>query len=292
MPTLRELKKRLQGVKTTGKLAGAMRTVSTTKYTRVNSLQKQSAGYTLAAKALADAADRAATTSLPRRRKRSGKGQETEEAGTKPRRMFVLVSGNRGLSGGCEHELFNYFYEVTAGLEDEPVIVPCGKKAAEYCLEKKLDVWREFPIEDVPSHSKAKELSELLTERFLEGGIESIDFVYQHSYNMLKREPKLHRFLPAEEREEAEEADDRGTVFLPDAETVSRELLPICRAAEVYGILLLSSCAVQSATLVAMRSAYDNASAQAELLETAINRRRQQEVTSSVLETTSLPGQN
>ncbi|MBQ1818545.1 MAG: F0F1 ATP synthase subunit gamma, partial [Clostridia bacterium] len=32
MPTLRELKNRLQGVKTTGKLAGAMRTVSTAKY--------------------------------------------------------------------------------------------------------------------------------------------------------------------------------------------------------------------------------------------------------------------
>ena len=43
----------------------------------------------------------------------------------------------------------------------------------------------------------------------------------------------------------------------------------------------------QAATLMAMRSAYDNAEQSAQDLETTINRRRQAEVTASIIETAS-----
>ena len=52
MPSLRDLKKRLQSVKTTGQLAGAMRTVSTAKYSRASSLLKQNSPYAAACREL------------------------------------------------------------------------------------------------------------------------------------------------------------------------------------------------------------------------------------------------
>lgn len=294
MPTLRELKKRLQGVKTTGKLAGAMRTVSTAKYSRVGLLKKQSAAYCEAESLILSALDlpawKMADEPAKKRRLWAARANDEgfDEEAPLPRPLAVLVSGNKGLSGGCDHELNASFLKAIAKYEREPVVIACGKKAAEFCREKGFETAEEITIPDVPGFETGAMIAEKLEALYSGGGFSCVDIYYQHAHNMLKREPVMHRFLPREDAPAGEKKRAEVTpIFVPDAETVRHKLLPCCRAAEIYALLLDSASAVQSATLVAMRSAYDNASAQAELLETAINRRRQQEVTSSVLETSS-----
>ncbi len=289
MPTLRELKNRLQGVKTTGKLAGAMRTVSTAKYSRAAALKRQSAPYSEAAELLygcAAAEYAGCGKSAQSGRSKKKREDEFDNGAPLPRPAVVIVSGNRGLSGGCDHELFTFFAGVLTEYAQAPLIITCGKKAAEFAKEKRLEVLRDHPLEDVPGFDSVQELAGLLNSLYEEGTVSSVDVCFMHAHNMLKREPVIRRFLP-KGGEPLRASAEASVIFVPDAATVTERLAPELRAAELYSWLLDSACAVQSATLVAMRSAYDNASAQAELLETAINRRRQQEVTSSVLETSS-----
>ena len=65
------------------------------------------------------------------------------------------------------------------------------------------------------------------------------------------------------------------------------DLAEFCLRAQVYYLLIRSAMGVQGATLVSMRSAYDNGKESAAELETAINRLRQTQVTASVIETSS-----
>ena len=74
---------------------------------------------------------------------------------------------------------------------------------------------------------------------------------------------------------------------MPDRETVCERLAEHGFDTMVYAIALEHASGAQAATLMAMRSAYDNAAQSALELETTINRRRQAEVTASVIETAS-----
>ncbi len=322
MPSLRDLKKRLQSVKTTGQLAGAMRTVSTAKYSRASSSLKGNAPYSAALNELASVAGGSGAASLGSLKKhgRQGKKKRREEGFKeeyKERVVLVLISGNRGLCGGYNHELFNFFSEKYRRF-DAPLVVACGRMAAEYCREKHIPLHAELSIKDVPSHEDADALYELVFKAYTDGG--RVIFCFQRFINMLKQSPVLTRFLPpdaeqtedekalglipfasviggADEKDAAEENDEvqlrepdgRGHIqnllFIPDRETVLRKLLPLCLKNGVYTLLLQCASGAQAATLMAMRAAYDNAASSAQQLETAINRRRQALVTQSVIET-------
>ena len=274
MATLRELKKRLKSTETTGQLAGAMRTVATAKYRKVNKLYTAYAPYSEALYGLASL--------VPPEKAAAAPSCETE---TDKPPLYVLVSGNRGLCGGYHHELFAYFSEEIIKKTPDALVIACGRMAEEYCREKKLPVLGTFPISDVPDFSEARGLSDRLLRAFTEGEASSVSFVCQRFHNMLKQTPETKPFLPppAPEEEEAE----KEVLFVPSRETVVKELEPLMLASTVYSILLGCASGVQAATMMAMRSAYDNASRSRLKLETEINRRRQAEVTASVLETAS-----
>ena len=263
MATLRELKKRLKSTETTGQLAGAMRTVATAKYSKVSAVLGAYSRY-------AEAISPLGTGAAPDREDKPGV------------KAVVLLSGNRGLCGGFHHELFNFLAEEMKAAEGIKII-PCGRMAAEHCREKKLPVLEVFTVGDVPSFEDAKRLSEYLAGLYASGEAESIDFVYQRFVNMLKQIPERKRFLPAE----AGGMNEEELLFFPDRETVEKELAPLSRAAECYSLLLSSASGAQAATMMAMRSAYDNAQASSKRLNTQINRLRQAAVTMSVLETSS-----
>ena len=81
------------------------------------------------------------------------------------------------------------------------------------------------------------------------------------------------------------ESPDAEVVFIPDRETVASALVPLALSAEAFETLLSCASGAQAATVLAMRSAYDNAETSRARLETDINRLRQAGVTASVLET-------
>ena len=76
-------------------------------------------------------------------------------------------------------------------------------------------------------------------------------------------------------------------LWIPDQETATEGLAEFCLRTQIYSLLLRGATGVQGATLVSMRSAYDNGTKSAAALETAINRQRQTQVTSGVIETSS-----
>lgn len=274
MPTLRELQKRLDSAETIRQLSGAMRSAATANYTKLCAVRDRYSPYAAAlrdlmpsAEAFASGADGALLN-------------EAGESGAAPS-LCLLISGNRGLCGGYHQELFSFFAQYAQGRDLR--VVPCGKKALDYCRSKKIEAEKSFSLSDVPTFNEAKEVAAYALELFSRGEVGEVTVCSRHFINMLRSEPRAATLLC---RESGAEHDERSEIiFIPDKTTLSAALRPPVFTSALYDAILSAAAAAQSATLVAMRSAYENATSSISSLEISINRLRQAAVTAGVLET-------
>ena len=266
MAGVRELKKHLKSIKSIGQLAGAMKTVSTAKYSRINALNTDYAEY---ARECGRILERFGTeASFPER--------PEETAG---RICLVVMCGNRGLCGSYNSDTMARFAQIL-GQETGALVVTCGRMAALYCHDKRIPTEREFMFEDIPSFADAQQLSQYLCGLYRSGEADKIIIVRQKFKNMLTQIPTDEVFLPGGSAAE----EDGGILYLPDRETIVRRVIFECLDAKIYSLLLECAAGAQAATLMAMRSAFDNSKTTASELETKINRIRQGEVTADVIE--------
>lgn len=269
MASLRELRKRLRSIRSTQQLAGAMRTAATAKYARLNRLRADFSPYATACRDMLSLLGS------------SGIARETEEV--ESRDAVVIFSGNRGLCGGFNAELFRFLDQQLADWND-PLLLVCGRKAAAHLRELDRD-FEEFPLPDAPTYGDIKPLADRVRGLYVSGQADRILAVYQHYQNTLTQTPALRQLLP--DAGDCPGRHDGSLLFLPDRETIGAQLAVSCLDAQIFELALENASGAQAATLVAMRSASENAESTAADLEITINRRRQAEVTASVIETAS-----
>ena len=269
MASLQELRKRLRSIQSTGQLAGAMRTAATAKYAKVSRVRDEFTPYARACRDML--------------RLLGAAGIEREAEVVSPRDCLVILGGNRGLCGGFNAELLRFLDGELESHED-PLLLACGRKAAMHLRERGA-AFEEYPLSDVPSYDEIRPLAARLRELYVTGEVERVLVVYQSFRNMLTQIPAAAQLLP--ETEPDGEENPTAPLFLPDRETIGAQLAVSCVDAQMFDLALENSAGAQAATIMAMRSACDNAEASAADLEITINRRRQAEVTSSVIETAS-----
>ncbi len=271
MAGLRELKARLGSIQTVGQLAGAMRTVSAAKYSRVSTVRTGFGTYAESCRSLMDRFGPALSEAI---------SQGDPEAPI----CYVVVAGNRGLCGGYNAEILSFGAE-TLRQEQRPwKLITVGKTARRYFEEAEFPVERAFEIPDVPEVSGCRELMDHLRQGYVAGEFSGVILVYQKFINMLSREARQEQILPLA----VGDSPSGGRVLMvPDRQTVLNAAAVACVDAVLYSCLLEAAACCQAATLVAMRSAYDNAQESILDLETEISRKRQSEVTAGVLETAS-----
>ena len=108
-------------------------------------------------------------------------------------------------------------------------------------------------------------------------------FIYQSFINILNQQPVCTQVLP-HRLEDSTDSDPENVELLPSEDSVREELTRLAVESEVTRILLEAALSQQAATVVAMGSAYDNAKEAETNIGLAISRRRQAEITSSVIE--------
>ena len=270
MEGLRELKKHLESIRSTEQLAGAMKTASAAKLTRVSRALDRFSAYADACRAIKD-------------RFGSALGEVWPAADPSSPRCFVLLGANRGLAGGYNGELYAYLDRTLA--EAGPyVLVAAGRHAVARCRERGLPLAGEFGLPDTASFEEAAPILDFVLGLWREGKISSVELVGQRFVNTLTQIPERTVLLPMT----SSGAESGGILFLPDRGTALRSAAEIVIRADFYGRVLEASAGCQAATLAAMRTACDNARESAADLETEISRRRQSEVTSGVLETSGI----
>lgn len=270
MPTIQNLKKKLQVILSTRKLTQAMKTASTVKYSKLSALYSDYEKY---------------EEQCERMYRSYRKDFNSVFSVNNPDApvLYILISSNKGMCGSFNTELISYFENILRKQDGSHIVLCCGKKGKDYFDNKKIPYHKSYMFSDIPSYQDAQELFCDIKELIESGKISAVKTVYPRYQNMMKQSPVCDDiFNFNEETEECEEP-----LFVPDRQTVVAHTAEKILISIIYKKILETALGAQAATLTTMRSAYDTACEYSAQLETQINRIRQSQVTADVIEISS-----
>ncbi len=270
MAGLQELTKRLRSVETAGQLAGAMKTVSAAKLSQVNQRLAGFAPYADECVRLLASFGGALASAFP-----SGNPNAPE--------VLVVFGAARSLCGSYNANFLPRLTELLGEYETKPILYVSGKTALHHLAERGFEAAKELDFGEIPEFDDCKRLFVELCELLESGKCSKVRILWMRSVNSLVQQPEVHTLF------EASESDviDDMTLLFPDRTTVIAGLAMKAELSVLYRTLLESSASLHAATLVAMRSACDNAEELTRELSTRISRKRQSIITASVIETSS-----
>ena len=284
MASLKETKTRIASVRSTLQITSAMKMVAAAKLHRAQQaiagmLPYQEKLHGILQNLLADRNVRAALdTPL------------LQDNGSQ-RVAVVAFSSNSSLCGGFNatavKSLLGELEALeNAGLQREQIdLYPVGRKVAEAARKTGFSIRRDASsLLDKPAYEPAAELARELTESFEKGEVGRIMLLYNHYKSNAAQPPVREVYLPLELPAAAENQGDDDLIVEPDRKEVLEALLPKVLLLKVYTVLMDSFAAEQAARTVAMQLASDNANELLDQLTLEYTKRRQQAITSELLD--------
>ena len=270
MPTIQNLKKKLQVILSTRKITQAMKTASTVKYSKLSALYSDFAKYE-------------EQCSIMYQTYRDDINSVFSPKNPDAPVLYILISSNKGMCGNFNTDLHLFFEDILRKQKVKPVVFCCGKKGIEYFDNKKIPYKEAFIFDDTPDFSVASELFDKIMHLIKNGDVSDVKIVYQKYINTMKQRPTCDDLLNFDKGAPKVEAP----LFVPDKQTVINSTAEKILVSILYKRILETALGAQAATLTTMRSAYDTACEYSEQLETQINRKRQSQVTADVIEIAS-----
>ena len=199
---------------------------------------------------------------------------------------IVHITPDRGLCGGLVANL----NRTTASFileQDIPVTLTCiGRKGLDFMRRYGRDIRAEFTgLSDQPSLLDTLPISRIIIDDYTDGLIDLVYLGYAQFVSTLVQRPVLKQVLPVEPAAiPAEQNVDY--IYEPGPAGVLDQLLPRFVEMQVYQAIVESIASEQSARMVAMRNATDNANELIQDLTLMYNKARQESITKELLDIT------
>ncbi|EHH66978.1 F0F1 ATP synthase subunit gamma [Gluconobacter morbifer] len=288
MPSLKELRGRITGVKSTRKITNAMKMVAASKLRRAQSQAEAARPYAEAMRRmmaeLASASRGADAAGLPPLLAGTGKDQT---------HLVVVLTSDRGLAGGFNANVVRSARQLIDRLAADGKtvrILPVGRKGADILVRHYPDmiVDRMAGTEgrDV-GFDKASDVGSRIAGMVETGEIDRCTLVYNRFVNAMTQVPVQAGLVPLPIPENDNAADDSDAAqyeFEPDEGTLLTQLLPRNLQVQIFAALLESAAGEQGARMTAMDSASRNASKAIDRLSQKYNRTRQANITNELIE--------
>jgi len=281
MASLKELKGRINSVKSTQKITKAKQMVAASK------LRKAQA----AAEAARPYAQRLGAVMASIAGKVSGEGAPKLFAGTgkDQRHLLVVANSDKGLAGAFNSNI------VRAALAKASELKAQGKDVDFYLVGRKgrapirrqhpSNIAQMFDTTDVrePGYGEATRIVTELMEMYEGGKFDVAHLFYSRFKSALTQEPTGLQIIPVPAPEAA--ATSQASVeYEPDEEEILAELLPRYLKTQVFGALLENQASEQGASMTAMDNATRNAGDLINKLTIQYNRSRQAAITTELIE--------
>ena len=291
MASLKEVKTRINSVKSTRKITSAMKMVASAK------LHK---------------AQGAIENMLPYQRKLNkiltnflGADLPIESPYIRAREVkrvaIVAFSSNTSLCGAFNANVIKMLLQTdgefrTLGPENI-LIFPVGKKVDE--AAKRLGFQPQetsATLSDKPSYQEASELAHRLMKMYIAGEIDRVELIYHHFKSMgvqiLLRETylpiDLTHIVDGEEKQKEEEVQGgeiaNDYIIEPSAEELIANLIPTVLSQKLFTAAVDSNASEHAARTLAMQVATDNANELIQDLTKQYNKSRQQAITNELLD--------
>jgi len=174
------------------------------------------------------------------------------------------------------------------------LFIAVGKRPAQFIARTRRQLVAEFTIPDSPRFADARQIAGFVRDLFLKGEVDQVQIVATRFINTMTQQAGVVEFLPIGEIKglhiqgaEAEEdfaRDNTEILFEPSAEALLSYLFGHYLNIYIYRVLLEAKASEQSARMVAMTNATDNAGALIKDLSLEYNKLRQGNITKELLE--------
>ena len=280
----KEIRGKIKSVENTKKITKAMEMVAASKMRKAQERMRQARPYSDKVRNIA------ANLSQANPEYRS---PYMREGGASKVAGFVLVTTDKGLCGGLNT---NILRALTQRMKDAQAlgqaveVVAIGNKGFGFMnrIGGKV-VSHAVQLGDAPQLEKLIGPVKVMLDAFVAGKVDSVHLCYTKFINTMKQEPVIEQLLPlsAERLAQTEaEKSQYGWDYLyePDAPSVIDNLLTRYVEALIYQAVAENMASEQSARMVAMKAATDNAGTLIGELKLVYNKTRQAAITKELSE--------
>ena len=283
MPSLKDLKTRINSVKSTQKITSAMKMVAAAKLRRAQDSAEKGRPYADRMQQIVNSlASKADPISAPQLLVGNGKDNT---------HLLVVVSADRGLCGGFNGAITRQTRTEVARLRGNGKTVKLlmvGRKSAD-ALRRELGDSYIGSLEGIQGtaveYADAASIGETVRNGFEAGEFDVCTVIFNKFKSAISQEVTLKRLIPAELGEDTQDDDDGVSYeYEPEEEELLAAVLPRNISTQVYSALLESSAAELAARMTAMDNATRNAGDLIERLTLVYNRTRQATITKELIE--------
>jgi F-type H+-transporting ATPase subunit gamma len=281
VPSLKELKGRINSVKSTQKITKAKQMVAAAKLRRAQSAAEAARPYaTRLSAVMASLAGKVSGSAAPKLLAGTGADQK---------HLLVVVNTDNGLCGGLNSNLVKQAKAKARELQ------AAGKTVEFYLVGKKgrAPLKREFPnligegfdtsTVKTPGFAEAEAIADELIAMFDAGKFDVAHLIFPTFKSALAQDPTVNQLIPVPAPAEAA-SGDAVVQYEPGEEEILEELLPRYVRTQLFGALLEREASEQGASMTAMDNATRNAGELIQKLTIQYNRSRQAAITTELIE--------
>jgi F-type H+-transporting ATPase subunit gamma len=201
------------------------------------------------------------------------------------RAALIHISPERGMSGGLVSNLNRMAasFILEQGL---PVsVIATGRKGVDFMRRTGQNLVAEFTnLGDKPGLLETLPISRIVIDDFTSGKVDAVYINYARFVNTMTQTPTIVKLLPVTPVPVEAGKNNPDYIFEPDSAAVLDALLPRFVEMSVYHAILEAIASEQSARMIAMRNATDNANELIQDLTLAYNKARQESITTELLD--------
>ncbi|HEY5407308.1 MAG TPA: ATP synthase F1 subunit gamma [Ginsengibacter sp.] len=282
---LKEVRNRIQSVKSTQQITKAMKMVSAAKLRRAQDAIIQMRPYAkklqeMLANIVASAegdVSMALTVERPVQKV-----------------MVIVITSDRGLCGGYNSNLIKLAKQVivdkyaNVAAKGNAEMLPLGKKGFEHFSKNKFKVIdRYWPIFSDLSFENVAAVAKFAMDTFEKGEVDAVELVYSEFKNAGTQKFTAEQFLPVKKSEKKRGEAKADFIFEPDKNILIEELMPKILNTQLYKAILDAHASEHGARMTAMDKATENAEELLKNLKISYNRARQAAITTELTEIVS-----
>ncbi len=281
MPSLKEVKSRIQSVVSTQQITKAMKMVAAAKLRKSQDRIMQMRPF--AARLYYLLQNVSSTTS----------NEPTWYNSVRPESnvLIIVVTSDRGLCGNFNSSIFKAATKLVQEkyaqqhAKGKVTILPLGKKAFEFFGKRNYKVNDQFwTIFQGLSFDRASEVANYAMDAFRKNQYDKVEIVYNEFKNVATQILRTEQFLPIVPTKKKVKATEVDYIYQPNREEIVNGLIPKSLRVQLYKAVLDSNAAENGARMTAMDKATENAGELLKELRLTYNRTRQAAITKEILE--------
>ena len=205
-------------------------------------------------------------------------------SGEQLRAAKAATKGGAKRSGGANVSVAQEYND--ADYINDVELITVGRKATSHFKQRGYKILKYYHgISERPNYHYAKEIADLIIERFLTGEIIDVTLIYTRFNSAISCTPEDVTLLPLITDDYPSETNAKEEyIYEPDVVTVLKNFLPRRIATRIYGAMLHSAASELSSRMNAMSNATDNAQELVGKLNLYYNKVRQAGITNEINE--------